>query len=516
MLQPIDMFEVMKGRYVPSLLTKNLFLKRWGTTMVDGVEVFNLRQYLFPTMTDDMVYLLKKLKMYDNVKEGLTNTDGIDNVYMYFNQGKLATKNAIIEDQVFANKLEDIFPFGEELSMTVNVLDATSLVSMSELEVIDYLTANWGPLIATGTVQSVSDADVDAAEGKYYKYVMFDYGNEDREFEIEVSDLSIQSYTVQEYSKFQSRYTTVRKNSLSCTVKFRRISGISISSSVVDGVQTSYSNKVVDIGDNSTASIPVYFAEKSAAYDDLFHTGTDGNTYLRVDVLTNPAIGVKLFLVLVQECLDTGYTKESVPFWKKVATVIVVVAAVYFSGGLAGGLAATATGLSVAALTFTVLSMYFAKNGEAALSAWQGERSQPIGKAAMVVGIGAMIQQGVKMWLSEKATTEAAKAAARSTVIDIGLQVTNTTANMYYSNQLGKLEDRLASKQEELDAANRKLYEAEADEVDVPFQLMQAMYNPLSALSQEFDIDYLYGPHPGEGKNEFGTITRKNICRRSF
>ena len=60
MKQYIDFFETLKGGFVGSLKFKNKFIRLWGTTSIDGVEVLNNRFYVYPN-TESM-HIQKFLK----------------------------------------------------------------------------------------------------------------------------------------------------------------------------------------------------------------------------------------------------------------------------------------------------------------------------------------------------------------------------------------------------------------------------------------------------------------------
>lgn len=485
------MTEVALGKFVPSVLMKNLMLNKWGTTMVDGVEVFTEKRYVYPTLDSDFEYMLKRLKMLAQVKESIRDPKGIQDIYLYMNKEKLETNSAVFFDQVIADKFEAMFPVNTEIKATVNVLDLPVVEDMTKAEAVTYIQANWGTLLAEDKVQSSAVSDVDDIQGRFYKYLLFDYQNTTREFDVVMGDVTIGTYSKKDILGPVTWYA-----SYSFDVTFIRTApNISINSAIVDGLQTSYTSNTATYQDGdstATAQVPVYFAERDEIYGAYFHT-FEGITYLRVDSITHPDVGLHKFLLLVQGCMDTGYTKKRVKWWKRVAVAIVAFAIIVLTAGNGTPLALAIT---YAALTLVVLSMYFAKNGEYALSAHMGKMGGNLGTVSMVAGLPGLYKAGVT-WAT-------------------GTQIASAGLDMHYKSQLGKLDDKRKEQQAALDRYNRLNHEREVNEMDISRQLELAMFNPAELQEQEFETDYLYGPIPGGGKNEFGVHIRKNICRRSF
>ena len=83
----IDLQETYKNLFLGSKRLKNRFKKYWGTTVVDGVEVFNQRLQVWPgTDNKNVVKILKMFGAYNSIKSA--SFEGITSYYLWLNPGK--------------------------------------------------------------------------------------------------------------------------------------------------------------------------------------------------------------------------------------------------------------------------------------------------------------------------------------------------------------------------------------------------------------------------------------------
>lgn len=87
-----DIGDTYRSRYVSQIVGIRKLIRLWGTTTVNGVEVFNLRQYYHPSSYRDpenFEKLFKFLGAYEDVTTA--NMKGIKRAWFYFNKNKATT-----------------------------------------------------------------------------------------------------------------------------------------------------------------------------------------------------------------------------------------------------------------------------------------------------------------------------------------------------------------------------------------------------------------------------------------
>lgn len=117
----IDMFETYKGLFMTSKRLKNRFKKYWGTTTLDGVEVFNKQMVVWPgtDSNKNVVMILKMFGMYDSIKQA--KFEGITDYYLWLNPAKMDDYSAIKKD-IVVNHLNAIIP-KTEFQVILNYTD---------------------------------------------------------------------------------------------------------------------------------------------------------------------------------------------------------------------------------------------------------------------------------------------------------------------------------------------------------------------------------------------------------
>ena len=100
----IDFFETLKGEFIASLKFKNKFIRLWGTTTIDDVEVLKRKFVVYPGLETDNVKKFLKLIGSSKSFDG-QSFKGVTSYYFYIN----STKADVLDAEDLADiKIGDI------------------------------------------------------------------------------------------------------------------------------------------------------------------------------------------------------------------------------------------------------------------------------------------------------------------------------------------------------------------------------------------------------------------------
>lgn len=527
MRSPLDFFYAAMDTYGPNTKVINMMKQRWGTTTVDGISVFKEKHKVYPIedMSYNIKYFLTQLGMYEDMVEGFDDLKGIKKVYMYLNKGKMEASSSTFYADTVANRLDVLFPLNEEYTVTLKASETSEHVLSTNEVTADYVYNNWETLLRAGKLQSVDTNDVTSNAGRFMKFAIMDIYNTEKDFEITVEpdDFEIQLYTTGgktvDYSLFRSTTPIVYHRSVNFTAKVKRISQINTDSKVVDVIMTAYTHTEVtkkeqngDSMDDVTYDVPVYFAERSELYDNIFYTpvvsggifsfaSKQSESYLRTDVLEDKDVRAFRFSAYIGAALDFDYVKEKVSGWKKfisvaIVFVVVVVSIMFPPAAIAaqGALAVIGFALTAGSLMSVAMSMYFAKNGEYNLSQMQAKTGASLGKMASYVGIANIISNGITNMTTSR-------------VANMAVTFVKYASDVMNKNKLNDAMARQNSALNEKEEAQAELVEMTAGDLDITQALMKAETNPLQEQENIFNkLDYQFGPPAGVRTNEFGSV----------
>ena len=541
----IDMFETYKGLFMASKKLKNRFKKYWGTTTVDGVEVFNNRLVVWPNTEGrpNAIAILKMFGMYNNIKKA--KFEGITSYYLWLNPAKMDDYSNISKD-IVVNHLNHVIP-NTEFEFTLNYTDMNDpkkFKGWTSEQISGWLLDNYATLKNSSFMESRGDTLVGETIGYY---VPLDTA---ANFNSEVVEAMV---TPIAYST--SAGLTAYRSGISVTIKCKQVSPLQENDYIVDLMlnETDLDRKrkittvfglTRDVGDEDAelewdSSVDGIWAGRTdigaGKTDKLWYKG-----YLRAAILDSSYLDRDSFAKVLAGAMDTGYKKKKTKWWKKLIAIVIVIVVVYLSWGAASGAAAAGSAawlgafafyLGIGTLVMTALQYVIAKSGDTGWAQYFGNIVQIVSVVSMIAGIGAFMQnmaarvaaqQAAKQSLAQAASaavkeafTELATTAVKfakdvslgnalnflgSKIVSLGRMMLEKLMDMRVSTakkELGELQDAVQQSKEELTELMDR-------EVHIGVEDIKYYTSPLKLDNLPFEVDYLY-----EG-------TKMNICRPSF
>lgn len=541
----IDLQETYKNLFLGSKRLKNRFKRYWGTTIVDGVEVFNQRLQVWPgTDNKNVVKILKMFGAYNSIKSA--SFEGITSYYLWLNPGKAGGLVGITAD-IWVNKINALIPNGVDFSVVINYTDTNDpmkFTGWTKEQISTYVESNYASILSSMNVECRGDTVAQEAFGLYMPL------DGDINFKMDVTEATT---TPIAYGAVVNGRTTY-KTGISVTYKVRQISPLqetdAMAVAILNETDVNRVNKLkvaLDLDeDTPTVNANAWIRRNTGVTDELWYKG-----YLRVAVTDSSYVSRNKFAEILATCIDTGYTKKKTKWWKKLLAIVVVVIAVVISWGAAGAAAAIGTTawlgsfalyLGISVLVLTGIQYALAKNGDIGFAQYLGRLVQIVGIVSMIAGVASFVQNFAKEAaknaimeaLKEGAYTkalqlsgEAAVAVAKNALTDLTSKVTAIADNVSIGNVLELLGSKISTigmkvastfmdmrintaredlrDAEELVQQSRKeLMELTDREINIGVEDIKYYTQPLKVDNLVFEVDYLY-----EG-------TKYNIGRPSF
>jgi uncharacterized membrane protein YhaH (DUF805 family) len=446
-----NLFDVARVRYIAQLSYERRFLRYWGTELIDGEEVFKHRRYYYKTMDEDMKKLALMLGMFDDFS---AKQRGVDSAWLYLNPAKAD------------DSLVDI----DLAALAVNLTAAMETISRGS--VVISAKSKGGKFITPPIVTPVSDqaglkAEIVADYEDYWADGYPIFTDKSEGFAAIVLSYLLKSSTVP-YTIVAVEETTVSKTNLSgANEEFIRTSTgpawrlrlefdpISLSAST-DIVQR-IADDIAERGNTTAKIIGSIFdtvEEEPQATEDIATTTTSSNWiaktesrtnregdtyqkvvghYLKTSVWKTSSLSRENKIKYVNSCIDTGFKKESAPWYVTLIMIAIVVVAAYVAGPAGATAAASFTGaaatvvsiavtISVAAMYVSLAAMAAGMMGAPHVAASLGttlKNMAPLIRVAQVIalvaGIYKLVEQG-----SKRATENAIQAGGSATDATIG------------------------------------------------------------------------------------------------
>ena len=541
----IDLQETYKNLFLGSKRLKNRFKRYWGTTIVDGIEVFNQRLQVWPgTDNKNVVKILKMFGAYNSIKSA--SFKGITSYYLWLNPGKADGLAGITAD-IWVNKINALIPNGVDFSVVINytdVNDPMKFVGWTKEQISTYVESNYASILSSMNVECRGDTVAQEAFGLYMPL------DSDVNFKMDVTEATT---TPIAYGAVVNGITTYRTG-ISVTYKVRQISPLqetdAMAVAILNETDINRVNKLkvaLDLYEDASITNEIaWIRNNTGVTDELWYKG-----YLRVAVTDSSYVSRNKFAEILATCIDTGYTKKKTKWWKKLLAIVVVVIAVVVSWGAAGAAAAIGTTawlgsfalyLGISVLVLTGIQYALAKNGDIGFAQYLGRLVQIVGIVSMIAGVASFVQNFAKEAaknaimeaLKEGAYTkalqlsgEAAVAVAKNALTDLTSKATAIADNVSIGNVLELLGSKISTigmkvastfmdmrintaredlrDAEELVQQSRKeLMELTDREINIGVEDIKYYTQPLKVDNLVFEVDYLY-----EG-------TKYNIGRPSF
>lgn len=475
-----DIKAILTTRYVSQLATLRKFMKYWGTTYVNGVEVFKERRYYYKTMDEDMVKLAKMLGMYTDLK---AKQEGIRSAWLYLNPANAKDSSRNWDKVIMVenlNKAMDglrggtvvIGPSIRKNKMTsppINtpVSNQEGLIDEIEAEFMSY----WNNGFPVFTDQE------DGFKALLLMYLL-------RSTQIPYTITSVEkingyltkppSSTHIDYIRSTSspawrlhisfEHTAITANTdivdmMIADLSSRSILATKIAGNIFDAASSAYDPLDGDVNDDDELLYTAQPVSTSAFWLTVPTTRTisrpNGGSrtittyqyYLKASFLTNPTLKLEKKVEYLFDCLDSDYKKKKKKWYEYFAVVVIVIGAFVFAGPAGAAAASAFTAGAVAtvvlvAVTITVAAMYIsiamfassmlgAPNVTAALGSFM-KSIDPLVKVANVIAVIAIVtnivKEGYKI-AAEKALEEGIKA----TISEITAEITKVALKQVVS-----------------------------------------------------------------------------------
>lgn len=506
--------------------------KHWGTTVIDGVEVFTILLPLWPGMLFDKARVLKAAKLFGITEKDILGhaKDGIESTYLYFNPSKIDTSS--FNRESIANLLEAQVPFDEwrEFSITyTDSADPDKFVEYSKEQIVEYVKDNYQ--FGSMSYGLITKGKIDGIDDFVGPYVLYDNGVD---FQVEVTGATITAVGVattdSPYNETDDKYENTQKyqSGISVSYKYKRIGYLNDNSPIVVAIVDALNNEPLDRYSNARSLL------------NQISPGTTNTIWYKNQLRTDIVKTLKAqdYFKVVYGSVDLGQTlkKAKGSFLTKVIGIIIAIVVFVFTlgSGTAISVAVLATAFTAAALTLTIYSIAMTMMGYPGTGMYIGRWAKVVGIVATVLSIASAIQSFAKNVVSNAAKagagaatavgTEAATTATTEITLDavvdtavstIKDSITNasplsmaSTASKVISplvelREKNKLED-LKTLQDEVRAQESVLADLYDKNGHLGLADIRTYTKPLTTSMLQYEIDWLYE----EGPN--------NILRPSF
>lgn len=447
----IDFYATLSGELLAKQRLASKLRKHWGTTTIDGIEVYNSQFTIWPgTETEATKKVLKILNIpIADIKQ--QSKDGITRMYLEFNSGKMDTSS--YSKEALATSIEEDIGFNEWREFTLEITDSSDpakFIGWTKEQIKQYVSENFETLSAGYAINA--DADTANVDDYLGAYVIASASSID--FEVVVLNAGIVPIGVktahdEQEADYSNRWvkTASYQSGINLRYKYRRIGYLNDDSPIINlmyedlqygksGLTKSEIETIVVAGVESaqvrveaaqarSGNARKWLKEKIGKTDTLWYNGqlrTTSSKLLKKHDYANVVFG----------SLDFGYDKEKTSGWKKALGIVLIIIAIVvavITAGTGSPLVAIAAGASAGALTATLYSMVLAKNGDYDGAQYMGRWAKVLGIISLVAGITAAIQ-GFLRQAAQASVQEAAKQAGQAAAGELTAVGASSTASM--------------------------------------------------------------------------------------
>lgn len=415
MLEILDKTVIKLDELILTIGFARKFKKYWGTTVVNGIPVFNKRVYIYPKQhvlnSPNTVKLIKLIGAYQDIMR--MDPQGIDSMWLYLNPEKLSSYAQTEFNAMFiSNLIEDNMEQDVWYNFTLNyTLEDPVLQTMNGVDLYNYTKTNWSTIHST--LYSTSNTREMVRLSELSKF--FFYEQDQQDFVMEYVNAKKTVSTVFKSDPYnQDNIMAYDRKVLQATVaidfRVKRVSEIATDSRIV--------TKVVEVANQTEQLMIIQNSQMNYNSEDMSWSWFEPlisdemweESHLRVDYWDN--LPYKKRADLISFILDQDYQEEDTNFWEDLLVVVIQIAAIVgaaFTGGWS---------LLIGAMLLQLIAYVAAKNGQYALARKAMQGAEFLGYVSLVYGIGQAIKgyQVAAQKALEKANEEAIKEAATEAV----------------------------------------------------------------------------------------------------
>ena len=544
MKEYIDFYATLQGELFAKRKLAARLKKHWGTTSINGVEVYNSVFVIWPGTHTERV---RKVLDIFNIPVSQINEqskEGIENLYLKFDENKMDSSS--LSREALATMMEAEIPFDEWGEFTLSYSDQANpeqFNGWTKEQIFEYVDNNYKSAIYQSVGLSTT-GKIEGIDDYIGAYVLLDDGVD---FLVEMLDASVVAVPVKpahdpEEPDFNKRWEKPTRfiSGINVKIRYKRTGYLNDDSPVVkeladDVTHNSYNGRY-NIG---TSAIRFLKRNSSGKTNVLWYNGC-------IRLSTAKELKKHDYAKLIYGSVALDYKKKKVSGWKKFLGAIIVVIAIAitaFTWGAASPLVTIATAATLTTVALTVAQMVLAKQGDFAGAEYMGRWVKIAQIVSLVAGIAALVQnlaraaasqavsQGAGTAVSSGAVSTLGSVTVEGTVVQLSeitfqnvvdgaiSMVTDSVSSMTWLDKLstaskvaGKLMGireknkikELTSMSEEVKAQQSEIMDLYDKNLHMGLEDIRMYTRPLTQDNAQFEIDYLY-----EG-------TKFHILRPSF
>ena len=534
MKEYIDFYATLQGELFAKRKLAAKLKKHWGTTKINGVEVYNSKFIIWPGTHTERV---RKVLNIFNIPVSQINEqskEGIENLYLKFDGDKMDSSS--LSREALATMIEAEIPFDEWGEFTLSYSDQSNpeqFNGWSKEQIFEYVDKNYKSAIyqsvglsTTGKIQGIDDY--------IGAYVLLDNGVD---FLVEMLDASVVAIPVKpahdpEEPVFNKRWEKPTRfiSGINVKIRYKRTGYLNDDSPVVKELAKDITYNS-DNGRYSRAiSVISFFKRRSSGKTNiLWYEG-----HIRLSTAKELKKHDYAKLIYGSVVLDYKKKEEKVSGWKKLLGPLIVVVSIgitVFTWGAASPLVTIATAATLTTVALTVAQMVLAKTGDFAGATYMGRWIKIAQIVSLVAGIAALVQNIVRAAASQAVSQGAGTAVSSGAVSTIGTvtvegtvvqlseitfqnvvdgaisMVTDSVGSMTWFDKLssaakvtGKLMDireknkikELTSMSEEVKAQQSEIMDLYDKNLHMGLEDIRMYTRPITQDNAQFEIDYLY------------------------
>ena len=532
MKEYIDFYATLQGELFAKRKLAARLKKRWGTTKINGVEVYNRKFVIWPGTHTERV---RKVLDIFNIPVSQINEqskEGITSLYLKFDGNKMDSSS--LSREALATMIEAEIPFDEWGEFTLSYSDQANpekFNGWTKEQIFEYVDNNYKSAIYQSVGLSTT-GKIEGIDDYIGAYVLLDNGVD---FLVEMLDASVVAIPVKpahdpEEPDFNKRWEkpTTFISGINVKIRYKRTGYLNDDSPVVkeladDITYNSYNGRY-----NRGASVISFFKRRSSGKTNILWY----NGHIRLS--TAKELKKHDYAKLIYGSVALDFTKKKVSGWKKwLGPLIIIVAIVItvFTWGAASPLVTIATAATLTTVALTVAQMVLAKSGDFAGAEYMGRWIKITQIVSLVAGIAALVQNLVRAAATQAVSQGAGTAVTSGAVSTLGTvtvegtvvqlseitfqnvvdgaisMVTDSVSSMSWLDKLsaaskvaGKLMDireknkikELTSMSEEVKAQQSEIMDLYDKNLHMGLEDIRMYTRPLTQDNAQFEIDYLY------------------------
>lgn len=469
---------IVTQEFIQSLNMLRRLRRYWGTTTVNGVEVFVERNYFYPSMTEEFTKFAKFTGIY---KDLTAKQEGIKRAWLYLNPDNAPTLPEAVNLAHIAQNLQTalkrLMEIGGSSTLTIGakverknkanvitpveftnpVSDQVALIQEVQDKVLDlyadnytievndnddpYITAlvAYALVYPSGicTITSVSETLSYLDE----KILLPGGIATDRlsTYKSYVVALQFNNTTIDELSPIAAavrKAVTGKRNNVDKQISLEIRSN---TGAVYRDLQSTPDDLWLTVsGDSYQIGVPTYNSS-SNTYETTYQTVTTYKHYLKASFFSDNSFDKKFRIKYFSDCIDTGYKKKKVKWYQKALALIFIVGAIILAAPTGGAstqsiwvvLAYLATVITVASL-YIALTMYALHLlGERNIASAMGQFLKSVDPLVKIAGIYLIVYTITQNAMEEAAKDELARQSAgetaKTTLVDMTVNVVQAT-----------------------------------------------------------------------------------------